>query len=91
MKQIKIIALALLATAGVCAQDELETAKQNMEKLLETKRLISQKEKDRRLGVEFKNLMDPAIESVYRTPYEDFKRTSYTAGRTYGLSLGCNW
>jgi TonB-dependent receptor len=44
-----------------------------------------------RLGVEFKNLLDPAIETVYRTPYEDFKRTSYTAGRTYGLSLGCNW
>jgi hypothetical protein len=44
-----------------------------------------------RLGLEFKNLMDPAIESAYRTPYEDFKRTSYTAGRTYGLSLGCNW
>lgn len=44
-----------------------------------------------RLGLEFKNLMNPAIESVYRTPYEDFKRTSYTAGRTYGLSLGCNW
>jgi TonB-dependent receptor len=44
-----------------------------------------------RLGLEFKNLLDPAIETVNRTPYEDFKRTSYTAGRTYGLSLGCNW
>ena len=44
-----------------------------------------------RLGLEFKNLLDPAIETVYRTPYEDFKRTSYTMGRIYGLSLGCSW
>jgi TonB-dependent receptor len=44
-----------------------------------------------RLGLEFKNLLDPVIETVYRTPYEDIKRTSYTMGRIYGISLGCNW
>lgn len=44
-----------------------------------------------RLGLEFKNLLDPAIETVYRTPYADFPRTSYTMGRIYGLSLGCSW
>ena len=44
-----------------------------------------------RVGLEFKNLLDPPIETVYRTPYEDFKRTSYTMGRIYGFSLGCSW
>ena len=44
-----------------------------------------------RLGLEFKNLLDPDIETVYRTPYADIQRTSYTIGRIYGLSLGCNW
>ena len=44
-----------------------------------------------RLGLEFKNLLDPDIETVYRTPNKDFKRTSYTMGRVYGLSLGCSW
>ncbi|MEI6645203.1 MAG: TonB-dependent receptor [bacterium] len=44
-----------------------------------------------RLGLEFKNLLDPAIETVSRTPYGDFARTSYTMGRIFGISLGCNW
>ena len=44
-----------------------------------------------RLGLEFKNLLDPEIETVYRTPYKDFPRTTYTMGRVYGLSLGCEW
>jgi len=44
-----------------------------------------------RLGLEFKNLLDPAIETVYRTPYKDIPRSTYTQGRIYGLSLGCEW
>lgn len=44
-----------------------------------------------RLGLEFKNLLDPAIETVYRTPYKDIPRTTYTQGRIYGVSLGCEW
>ena len=44
-----------------------------------------------RLGLEFKNLLDPEIETVYRTPYKDIPRTTYTQGRVYGLSLGCEW
>jgi TonB-dependent receptor len=44
-----------------------------------------------RLGLEFKNLLDPEIETTYRTPDKDFPRSSYRAGRTYGISLGCTW
>ena len=44
-----------------------------------------------KLGIDFKNIMNPEIESVYRTPYEDLPRTSYKIGRIYGLSLGCDW
>jgi hypothetical protein len=44
-----------------------------------------------RLGLEFKNLLDPEIETSYRTPDKDFPRSSYRAGRTYGISLGCTW
>lgn len=44
-----------------------------------------------RLGLEFKNLMDPSIETAYRTPQGDLPRSSYHAGRTYGISLGCSW
>jgi outer membrane receptor protein involved in Fe transport len=44
-----------------------------------------------KLGLEFKNLLDPDIETVYRTPYKDIPRTTYTQGRIYGLSLGCEW
>jgi len=44
-----------------------------------------------RLGLEFKNLLDPAIETAYRTPQGDLPRSSYQAGRTYGISLGCTW
>jgi outer membrane receptor protein involved in Fe transport len=44
-----------------------------------------------RLGLEFKNLLDPEIETSYRTPDKDLPRSSYRAGRTYGISLGCTW
>ena len=44
-----------------------------------------------RLGLEFKNILDPDIETAYRTPYGDLPRSSYQAGRTYGISLGCAW
>jgi len=44
-----------------------------------------------RLGVEIKNLLDPDIETIYRTPYRDIPNTTYTIGRIYGLSLGCEW
>ncbi len=44
-----------------------------------------------RLGLEFKNLLDPEIETAYRTPYGDISRSSYTQGRVYGISLGCSW
>ena len=44
---------ALALAAGVaCAQEEVELAKQNLEKLLETKRLISQEQRDWKLGRE---------------------------------------
>lgn len=46
-------AMALVLAAGLaCGEDEIETAKQNLEKLLEAKRLISQEQKDWRLGKE---------------------------------------
>lgn len=44
-----------------------------------------------RLGVEIKNLLNPEIETVYRTPYRDIPNTRYKIGRIYGLSLGCDW
>jgi len=44
-----------------------------------------------RLGLEFKNLLDPDIETIYRTPYRNIANTTYRAGRTYGISLGCDW
>jgi len=44
-----------------------------------------------RLSLEFKNLLDPEIETVYRTPDKDIARSSYTLGRIYGVSLGCSW
>lgn len=47
--------------------------------------------KNWRLGLEFKNLLDPEIETVYRTPYRDIANTTYKSGRTYGLSLSCDW
>jgi hypothetical protein len=47
------VIITLMLLAGVAtAQDELEAAKLNLEKLLETKRLISQEQKDWRLGRE---------------------------------------
>ena len=48
-----VTGLMLLVVAGFAwGQEELETAKQNLEKLLETKRLISQEQRDWRLGRE---------------------------------------
>lgn len=44
-----------------------------------------------RLGLEFKNLLDPDIETIYRTPYRDIPNTTYKMGRIYGMSLGCEW
>jgi len=44
-----------------------------------------------KIGLEFKNLLDPLIETAYRTPDADLPRTSYKMGRVYGVSLGCNW
>ena len=45
--------MALVLAAGLaCGEDEVETAKQNLEKLLEAKRLVSQERKDWRLGKE---------------------------------------
>jgi hypothetical protein len=51
MRHLVYLTLALAAGAA-WSQDELETAKLNLEKLLETKRLISQEQKDWRLGRE---------------------------------------
>ena len=44
-----------------------------------------------RLGLEFKNVLDPEIETLYRTPYRDIPNTTYKTGRIYGMSLGCEW
>ncbi len=44
-----------------------------------------------RLGLEFKNLLDPEIETIYRTPYRDIANTTCQSGRSYGVSLGCEW
>lgn len=44
-----------------------------------------------KIGLEFKNLLDPDIETAYRTPKGDLPRTSYKMGRIYGMSLGCSW
>jgi len=51
MKQIKIIALGLLAT-GLCAQEGLEQAKALLDKWYETQRTISKEESDWRMGKE---------------------------------------
>ena len=51
MRHLVYLTLAL-AAGSAWSQDELETAKLNLEKLLETKRLISQEQKDWRLGRE---------------------------------------
>jgi TonB-dependent receptor len=47
--------------------------------------------KNWRLGLEFKNVLDPKIETIYRTPYRDIENTTYRSGRVYGVSLGCDW
>ena len=44
-----------------------------------------------RLGLEFKNLLDPTFKTVYRTPEKDIQRSFYSVGRQYGISLGCTW
>ena len=44
-----------------------------------------------RLGLEFKNLLNPWQETAYRTPQKDLLRSYYSVGRTYGISLGCTW
>jgi outer membrane receptor protein involved in Fe transport len=44
-----------------------------------------------RLGFEVKNILNPAISTVYRTPVKDIQRSRYKNGRTYGVSLGCSW
>ena len=44
-----------------------------------------------KIGLEFKNLLDPVIETAYRTPKGDLPRTGYKMGRIYGVSLGCSW
>ncbi len=51
MKQIKIIALALLAT-GVCAQESIEQAKETLDKWYETQRILSKEETEWRVGRE---------------------------------------
>jgi predicted RNase H-like nuclease (RuvC/YqgF family) len=52
-KRYNMIGVILCAAASVAvAQDEMEVAKQNLEKWLETKRLISKEEQDWRLGKE---------------------------------------
>lgn len=52
MRQKWVIVTVMLAAGYAAAQEELETAKQNLEKLLEAKRLISQEQRDWRLGRE---------------------------------------
>ncbi len=47
--------------------------------------------KNWRLSLEFKNLLDPKIDTLYRTPYRDIPNTTYRAGRVYAMSLGCEW
>lgn len=59
MRQELVIVTLMLVAGIVTAQDELETAKLNLEKLLETKRLISQEQRDWRLGREL--LADRAL------------------------------
>ena len=52
MRQKWVIVTVMLMAGYAAAQEELETAKQNLEKLLEAKRLISQEQRDWRLGRE---------------------------------------
>lgn len=44
-----------------------------------------------RIAFEIKNILDPVVETIYRTPYADLPRTDYKTGRLYGVSLGCEW
>jgi len=44
-----------------------------------------------KLGIDFKNVLNPEIETIYRTPFADLPRSSYKIGRIYGVSLGCEW
>ena len=44
-----------------------------------------------RIGFEAKNLIDPAIKRVYRATTGDLPYSSYRAGRTFSMSLGCEW
>jgi outer membrane receptor protein involved in Fe transport len=46
-----------------------------------------------KLGFKAKNLLDPKIESVYRSNYtgEDVNKTSYKKGMEFSVSLGCEF
>ncbi len=49
--------------------------------------------KNWRLGLEAKNLLNPSVESIYRSSVwnKDQPRSSYRPGRTYSMSLGCTF
>jgi len=44
------------------------------------------------VGFTVKNILDPVVDSVYRssTGY-DLPNTSYRIGRTFGVTIGCDW
>ncbi|MEI6645202.1 MAG: DUF3450 family protein [bacterium] len=84
MRQKWMIVTLMFVTGSVTAQDELETAKLNLEKLLETKRLISQEQRDWRLGREL--LADRAL--VLEKELASLKaKTAQTTNETVVLDL----
>lgn len=74
----------VIAASAACAQEELETAKLNLEKLLETKRLISQEQKDWRLGRE---LLADRVNVVEKELAALKAKTAQTTNETAVLDL----
>jgi len=85
MKRIGWCLMAALVSVGsVWAQEEMEVAKQNLEKLLETKRLISQEQRDWRLGRE---LLADRIRVLEKDHEAMKEKTSQTTNETAKLDL----
>jgi len=80
-----VTGLMLLVVAGFAwGQEELETAKQNLEKLLETKRLISQEQRDWRLGRE---LLADRVSVLEKDLVAMKAKTAQTTNETAALEL----
>jgi len=73
-----------IAASVAWGQDDLETAKLNLEKLLETKRLISQEQKDWRLG---KELLSDRIGVLEKDLKSLKEKTLQTTNETAKLDL----